>query len=321
MRALVHDADTPGGLRLAEVAEPVPRESQVLVEVHATSLNLGELAYLAERRWPGEIPGWDAAGVVVRAAADGSGPAPGTRVTTFGWQGGWAEYRAAETADLAVVPDAVDLRAASTLPVAAVTALQALRRLGPVLGRRVLITGASGGVGRFAVRLAAHAGAEVVAAVGDPSRGENLSRLGAAQIVTALEDIGDPVFGVLDNVGGAMLAGAFGLLEPGGTALSIGQASGQATTIDFENERLRGGGRRLEPFVVSTPFGADLTYLVGLLAKGSLDPQIGWHGPRHRAAEAAEALLSRRVLGKAVLDVPHTGSDRSPLPPTPTISG
>src|SRR4030088_2126409 len=98
MRALVHDVDAPRGLRLAEVDEPILRDSQVLVEVHAISLNFGELAYLAQQRQPGEIPGWDAAGVVVQTAADGSGPAAGTRVTTFGWQGGWAQRRAVDVA-------------------------------------------------------------------------------------------------------------------------------------------------------------------------------------------------------------------------------
>ncbi|MFB9830671.1 zinc-binding dehydrogenase [Actinoallomurus acaciae] len=307
MRALVHDVDAPRGLRLAEVAEPVPGDSQVVVEVHTISLNFGELAYMAERRRPGDIPGCDAAGVVVRAAADGSGPPPGTRVTTFGWQGGWAERRVAETADLAVVPDTVDLGAAAALPAAGVTALQAVRGLGSVLGRRVLVTGASGGVGRFAVQLAARAGAEVVAAVGDPVRGQKLLELGAAEVVTRLADVGEPLFGVLDNVGGALLAEAFGLLGPGGVALSIGRASGEATTVDFENERLKGGGRRLEPFVVRTPFDADLTYLVGLLSRDLLDPQIGWRGPWQRAPEAAEALFARRILGKAVLDVAGEG--------------
>lgn len=296
MRALTYD---DAGLRLTEVAEPTLRDSQALVEIHAISLNFGELTY----RQPVQIPGWDAAGVVIKAAADGSGPPSGTRVTTFGWHSGWAERRAAETADLAVVPDSVDLGAAATLPVAGVTALQAVRRLGPVLGRRVLITGASGGVGRFAVQLAARAGAEVVASVGNPARGEQLAELGAAEVVTGLGQITKNVFGVLDNVGGTQLAEAFALLETGGSVQSIGKASGEATVVDFEAERHRGPGRRIEPFVVSTPFGPDLTYLVGLLAKGGLDPQIGWRGDWDRAAEAADALLSRRVRGKAVLDV------------------
>jgi NADPH:quinone reductase-like Zn-dependent oxidoreductase len=142
-----------------------------LVEVHAVSLDFGELAYLQQQRRPGEVPGDDAAGIVVRPVADGSGPPVGTRVVSFDFQGGWAELRAVDTADLAVLPDSVEFGAASTLPAAGVTALQALRRLGPVEDRRVLITGASGGVGRFAVQLAALGGARVVASVGSPARG------------------------------------------------------------------------------------------------------------------------------------------------------
>jgi NADPH:quinone reductase-like Zn-dependent oxidoreductase len=303
MRALVHDPDAPQGLRMAEAPDPVPHDAEALIKVQAISLNFGELAYLSERGQPGEVMGWDAAGVVVRAAADGSSPGPGARVTTFGWRNAWAQLRAVDTANLAVVPDGVDLGAASALPVAGVTALQAVRGLGSVLGRRVLVTGASGGVGRFAVQLASLAGAEVVASVGNPARGKHLIELGATEVVTDLTQITRPVFGVLDNVGGPQLAAAFSLLEPGGRAQSIGKASKAATTIDFEAERVRGGRRVLEPFVVSTPFGPDLTYLAGLLAKGSLDPLIGWRGSWNRAPEAAAALLSRQVLGKVVLDV------------------
>lgn len=303
MRALIHDVNAPHGLRLAEVAEPVPQPSQALVEVHAVSLNFGELAYLNQQREPGEVPGWDAAGVILQAAADGSGPPTGARVSTFGWLGAWAQRRVVDTSNLAVVPDNVDLGAASSVVVAGVTALQAVRKLGSVLGRRVLITGASGGVGRFAVQLAARAGAEVVATVGDLARGDGLKELGAAQIVTTMDNIGSPVFGVLDNVGGNQLADAFALLQEGGIAQSIGKASRQPTIIDFEAERRRGGDRRLEPFVMSTPLGTDLTYLMFLLAQERLDPQIGWRSPWDRAAEAADALLSRRVPGKAVLDI------------------
>ncbi|MCO6007476.1 zinc-binding dehydrogenase [Actinoallomurus purpureus] len=309
MRALIHDPGAPAGLRLGDVPEPVPRADQALIQVHAASLNFVDVAFMAERARPGAVPGMDAAGVVVEAAADGSGPPPGTRVVSFGWAAGaWAEYRAADTAELAVVPDSVDLGAASALPAAGVTALRALRRLGPVIGRRVLVTGASGGVGRFAVQLAARAGAYVIAAVGGPDRAEGLRELGADEVVVDLGDIAAPVFGVLDNVGGAVLAEAFGLLEDGGCAQSIGMASRAPTTIDFEKERLAGVRKRLEPFVVGGPgagsaFGPDLGHLVDLLAQGALDPQIGWRGSWDRAPEAAEALLARRVRGKAVLDI------------------
>src|SRR5262245_14350344 len=152
MRALLHDPDSPHGLRLGDAPEPEPGPSEALVEVAATSLNFGEVTFLRERHGPGAVAGWDAAGVVVAAPANGAGPPVGARVATFGWAGGWAERRAVDIAELTVLPDAVDYVSAAALPVAGVTALRALRRLGPVVGRRVLITGASGGVGRFAVQ-------------------------------------------------------------------------------------------------------------------------------------------------------------------------
>jgi NADPH:quinone reductase-like Zn-dependent oxidoreductase len=172
-----------------------------------------------------------------------------------------------------------------------------------VIGRRVLVTGASGGVGRFAVQLAAHAGAHVIASVGGPARVAGLLELGAAEIVFGPANLSGPVFGVLDNVGGPQLADAFGRLEDGGILQAIGMASLEPTVIDFEAARSSGGLRRLETFTVSTPFESDLTYLVRLLQTGRLDPQIGWRGPWNRAPEAVEALLARRVLGKAVLDI------------------
>ncbi|MEU0569379.1 zinc-binding dehydrogenase [Nonomuraea sp. NPDC005983] len=299
MRALVYDPDAARGVRFAEVDEPRPLASQALIKVEVASLNFGELAFSARQLRPGQVFGKDAAGVVVRAASDGSGPPEGARVTSFGGTGGWAELRAVDTADLAVVPDHVDLGAAGALPAAGVTALQAVRRLGSVLGRRVLVTGASGGVGRFAVQLAARAGAHVVASVGSLERAEGLRRLGAAEIVVGPPT--DPVFGVLDNVGGALLAEAFERLEDGGIALSIGWASREPTVIDFEELRMLGGRRRLEPFGVSGPFGPDVAHLIQLLEREELDPQIGWRGPWDQVGEAVDALFGRRIQGKAVL--------------------
>lgn len=297
MRALVYDPAVTGGLGLASVAEPEPGPGQVLVDVEAIAVNFGEVVFQHGRE-PGTVVGWDAAGTVA------TGKLAGRRVVTFGWGGGWAERRAVGVEDLALVPDAVDLGAASTLPVAGVTALRALRRLGPVVGRRILVTGASGGVGRFAVQLAARAGAHVVAAVGSAARGAGLADLGAAEVVVGLESIHAPVFGVLENVGGAHLAQAFELLADGGVVQSIGMASRQPTTIDFEQARIAGGRKRIESFTIGDErFGADLAYLVELLAAGKLDPQIGWRGPWERAPEAVDALLGRRVLGKAVLDL------------------
>ena len=303
MRAVVYDPRARAKLRLADVAEPVVAHSEAVIEVRATALNFGEVHFIDQVRQPGEVPGWDAAGVVVQAASDDSGPPIGTRVVGFHWAGGWAQRRAVPTENLAVLPDSVDFGDAAALPVAGVTALQALRALGPVVGRRVLITGASGGVGRFAVQLAARAGAHVIGAVGSVARGEGLAELGAAEVVVGLAGVTEPVFGVLDNVGGQLLAEAFSLVGDGGSLQSIGMASNQPSTIDFEVERRGGVRKRLEPFTVRAPFGPDLAYLVDLLAAGELDPQIGLRTSWHDVSDAAEALLDRRVAGKAVLDV------------------
>jgi NADPH2:quinone reductase len=303
MRAVVYDPQARANLRFADVDEPVAAASEALIDVRATALNFGEVHFIDRMRKPGEVPGWDAAGVVVQAAADGSGPPVGSQVVGFNGAGGWAQRRAVPTENLALLPDSVDFGPAAALPVAGVTALQALRRLGPVVGRRVLVTGASGGVGRFAVQLAARAGAHVIAAVGSAARGEGLTELGAAEVVVGLADVTEPVFGVLDNVGGQLLADAFRLVDDGGSAQSIGMASNQPTTIDFEAERQFGVHKRLEPFTVRTPFAPDLAYLVELLAAGEIDPQIGLRTSWDDVSEAAEALLDRRVPGKAVLDV------------------
>jgi NADPH:quinone reductase-like Zn-dependent oxidoreductase len=167
----------------------------------------------------------------------------------------------------------------------------------------VLITGASGGVGRFAVQLAALSGAHVVAAVGSAERGEGLTKLGASEVVIGLGDVAEPLHAALDNVGGRVLAEVLALLAPGGYVLSVGMASLQPTTIDFEQARVRAGGSRIEAFAVGSGFGVDLPYLVSLLEAGELDPQIGWRGSWDRAGEAADALIGRRVRGKAILDV------------------
>lgn len=304
MRAVVYDPDAPTNLSLDDdVVEPAPESDEVVIGVEAIALNFGEIRWIANARQPGEVPGWDAAGVVVHAAADGSGPPVGTRVVAFNWAGGWAQRRVAASSSVAVVPDSVDLATAAALPVAGVTALQAIRALGPVVGRRVLITGASGGVGRFAVQLATRAGAHVIAAVGSAARGAGLVELGAAEVVVGLDDVTEPVFGVLDNVGGPLLAQAFSLVGEGGSVQAIGMASGQPTTIDFEAERHASVRKRLEPFNVRVPFHADLEYLVELVAKGQLDPQIGLHDSWDNVAAAASKLLDRQIPGKAVLDV------------------
>jgi NADPH:quinone reductase-like Zn-dependent oxidoreductase len=300
MRALTVVDDVPGRIALREAPDPTPGPDQALIRVEAISLNHGELPALTGAV-AGTIPGWDAAGTVIQAAASGRGPAAGTRVVTRGASGGWAERRAVDVDELAIVPDDVDIAAASTLPVAAGTALRALRAVGGVLGRRVAITGASGGVGRFAVQLAHLAGAQVVAVVGSEARAAGLKELGADEVVVGIDALVEPVYAVLENVGGTTLTRAFSLLEVGGVLLSIGAASGEPSA--FAPYSTVGPQRSLVSFTLGAALGADLAYLVGLLQAGRLDPQIGWRGSWIHAADASEALLARRVPGKAVLTV------------------
>ena len=125
IRAVVVDPDAPNRLALADVEEPSPTPSEVLVRVSAVSLNRGEVRRAGSSE-PGFRPGWDLAGTVERAAADGSGPQEGSRVVGFLPSGAWAELAAVPTDSVAFLADGVSFEEASTLPVAGLTALYAL---------------------------------------------------------------------------------------------------------------------------------------------------------------------------------------------------
>jgi NADPH2:quinone reductase len=301
MRALIVDPAAPVALRLADVPEPVAGPSEILLDVRHASLNYGDLNDARSGRVaPGAVLGSDAAGVVAQAAADGSGPVVGTRVVAL-TAGAFAERSAVEVGALAEVPPTVDLAKAAALPVAGVAALRALRAAGPVLGKRVLITGASGGVGRFAVQLAAHAGAHVVASVGSIARGEGLTKMGADKVVVGPEGVDEPVDVVLDNVGGPQLVRAWDLLAPGGSLQSIGWTSGEPAVLPPYSTV--GPPKSLTSFLIEGEVGDELATLLHLVARGKLAVEVGWRGPWEHVAEAAEALRGRRLNGKAVLDI------------------
>jgi NADPH2:quinone reductase len=304
MRAYV---GTPAGPDLRQVASPLPEAGEALVRVEAFSVNRGEL-HLFARRAEGWRPGQDLSGRVLRAAADGSGPPTGSRVAAMVDFGGWAEYTAVPTDRLAELPDGVDLAPAATLGVAGLTALRALRRGGPLLGKRVLITGASGGVGTFAVQLAAAAGAEVTAWTGT-HRSADLTALGAARVVDSLDagtGADDDFDLVLDSVGGEVLLAALKRAAPHADIVLLGTTS--RTPVPLSISTFRPHVRQtVHPFWVygsGEPVDADLGVLLRLMAAGRLRPLVGWSGPWEQLPGAMQLLNDRRIPGKAVLGVP-----------------
>jgi NADPH:quinone reductase len=307
MRALVARPSAPHGLELAEFDAPTPEPAEALVEVKAVSLNRGEARYLP-RRQEGTVHGWDVAGVVRAPAADGSGPAEGARVVGLVDEGAWAELAALRTDRLAELPDGVSFEAASTLPVAGLTVVRALAVAGPLLGRRVLITGASGGVGRLAVQLAHRGGAHVTAVAANPGRGEGLAELGADEVIHELDPEGERFDVILESVGGASLAAALGRVAPAGIVIAFGISSGEPTTFNvagFYNRR----GARLYGLRVFDELdrhhsaASDLRFLAEEVAAGRLDPQVTLTASWREAGPALEALVERRVRGKAVLTI------------------
>jgi NADPH2:quinone reductase len=297
MLALVADRSTPSGVSLREAPDPHPGPSDVLVQVKAVSLNRGEVRRLPARA-EGTIPGWDVAGVM----------ADGTRVVGLAGEGGWAELAAVPAERLVPLPDDVSFEAASTVPVAGLTAIRALEVGGPLLGRRVLITGAAGGVGRFAIQLAKRAGAHVTGVVRSAERGAGLRELGADELITELEPEGEPFDLLLESVGGASLAAALTRVGPQGTVVAFGASSPEPTTFEVSRFYNRGGARLyglrvFDELVIHRSAQRDLTLLVGELAAGRLDPQIDLTTSWRDADTAIAALMERRVAGKAVLTI------------------
>jgi NADPH:quinone reductase-like Zn-dependent oxidoreductase len=303
MRALV-SAPLPTRIELADVPDPQPLRDEAVVAVRAVSINRGEVKRL-EATAPGTQTGWDVAGVVERAATDGSGPPAGARVVGLTFTG-WAQLAPVSTAVLAELPDGISFEQASTLPVAGLTALRALEKAGFVLGKRVLVTGASGGVGRFAIQLAKLAGAHVTAL---SRRTAGLAQLGADELIAELEPAGERFDVIIDAVGGPVLGAALARVAPGGIVINF--AATVPEPVTYATRDFFGGaagatlyGLLIFPELAHTRTGvSDLRRLAELVAAGRVDPQISMTAPWAQAREAIEALLERRVDGKAVLTV------------------
>jgi NADPH2:quinone reductase len=300
MRAIVATAEGPSWTERRDVAPPAPAPNEALVAVRAFAVNRGELT-LARRR-DGWQPGQDVAGEVIQPAADGSGPGVGERVAGLAEWHGWGEQAAVPAHRLAVLPEGVDFARGAALPMAGTTAANLVREGGALLGARVLITGASGGVGHLAVQLAALGGADVTA-VARAERAEAMGGYGARTVVADPAAAEGPFDLVLESAGGASLDAALALVAPGGTVVLFGNSSREPATLDFT--AFFGHEEATIRSYFSARHEADagrlLAMLLDLVAAGRLHVEIGFEGSWDRLNEAMDGLSERRFAGKAVL--------------------
>jgi NADPH:quinone reductase-like Zn-dependent oxidoreductase len=330
MKAIVQERfGPPDVLRLAEVDRPEPGPGQVLVRMRAAALNpydwhlLRGDPYVARlmgavglTRPKSRVAGIDAAGEVEAVGSDVRGLRPGDEVLGF-CPGSFAEY-ACTTADLLVPkPARLGFEQAAALPMGAVTALRGIRTVGGArAGQRVLVNGAAGGVGTFAVQLAAGLGAEVTG-VCSAGNTELVRSLGAAHVIDyAREDFTEGRVRydvILDNVGNRPLRRLRRALAPTGTLVANGGGSPGhvlgavgsmlgvlATGVVVRRQRLK----VILPAAPDGPIHEDLSAVAALVEAGELSPVVDRTYALSDAAEGLRHLEGGHARGKAVITVP-----------------
>lgn len=307
MRALVACPGIPCGIELRDVPDLMPGNDQVIVKVHAVSINRGEMAALAQAA-DGWRPGWDCAGVVHRAARDGSGPAVGTRIVGLSRGATWAEYAAIPVRYLTALPATVTFEQAALLPVAGLTAIRALGCAGLAAGKRILVTGAAGAVGQFALQLGHRSGAHMTALIRDGSLARDLTRLGADGITTAAAVNGEPFDLIIDLVGGSTLTRVIAMLAPFGTVVLVGNQA-QEETAFVSSDLYRIPGAALRGFLLFNELdrtrsaARDLHYLASLIAQNALSAQVDQVISWREAGPAFTSLLQRTSFVRTVLSI------------------
>lgn len=312
MRAIrIESFGGPEVLTPVEIDPPSPISTEVLVEVHAAGVNPVDYKTRSGSgvaAWAGPppfVPGWDVAGVVAGSGYGVTRFRRGDRV--FGMPrfpraaGAYAEYMTAPSMQLALIPDGLSFEAAAALPLAALTAWQALSDAAAVSsGDAVLIHGASGGVGHLAVQIAAALGATVTATARRRSHGF-VRGLGATDLVdveqVTVSEAAREVDVAVDLVGGSDTESLLGTVRAGGVLLAIADGASDETKSDAE----RRGVRVLEPLV--EPDGRGLDGISALVKEGSLQVAVDSVLPLEQAADAHRRLQAGGLRGKLVLSV------------------
>ena len=275
-------------------------------------MNRGELNRARHSTTPDMQVGWDFVGVIETPAADGSGPPGGTRVVGFSTRmEAWAERVSVHTSYLAPVPDDVTDAEAATLPVAGLTALHAVDAATGLLGRRALITGASGGVGLFAVQLARLAGAEIVAQLRRADQIPFIEKRGPCTTIVTADGSGLEHSGgyrlVVDGVSGPILEAGIRALAPDGICVCYGVTAAPEISVAVRPLMFSGQARIMGFYLYSKaesdPPAENLPRLLSLVASGKLDCGIEIEAPWTEAGQVANSLLAREFNGKAVLHV------------------
>jgi NADPH:quinone reductase-like Zn-dependent oxidoreductase len=314
----------PEVLRLEAVAEPTPEPNDVLVHVHAASLNAADtyllsgqpalLRFSSGLRGPKRpILGADIAGRVTAVGSHVTQFRPGDAV--YGdlagcGLGGFAEYVCAREDALALKPARITFEQAAAVPMAAVTALQGLRAAGPVTaGQDVIIHGASGGVGAFALQLAKAFGAKVTAVCS--TRNVELARtMGADQVIDYTQEdfsqSGPRYDLVLVANGKRSLTAYRRVLRPGGRCVVAGGAIGQIMGAMLLGPVLSIGGGITVRSLRAQPSQHDLAFVSGLLESGEVVPVVDRCYPLRELPEALRYRAAGHARGKIVITMEHT---------------
>jgi NADPH:quinone reductase-like Zn-dependent oxidoreductase len=318
MKAVVYEKKkVPDQLIYQDVEKPLPGKHEVLVKIHAVSINAAD--YRSMRM--GIIPKRKIFGADIAGRVDAVGSACTKFIVgdqVFGdlsgcGFGGFAEYVAVPETVLAKKSDKVSFEDASALPMASLTALQALRNQGGIKsGQKVLVCGAGGGVGTFAVQLAKHFGAEVTA-VCSPYNVELVQSLGADHVIDySKEDFAkspqryDLVLGVN---GTRSLAKYKRVLTPKGIFVAVGGGLSQVFSTMLFGSLLSVGGKKLR-LLAAKPDVQDLADVMSLVEAGKIKPIIDRHYPLEKTAEAMQYLSKGHARGKVVIQVAsHDNSD------------
>ena len=322
MKAIVSNKyGTPETLTFSEISRPLPKEGQVLVKIYAASLNYGNLVLLSGKPFLArfafglfkpkyQIPGGDIAGVVEAVGNGVTQFKPGDEVfgdlSQSSW-GGFAEYAAVPEKALAIKPEKLSFAEAAAVPMAGTTALQALRNNGKVLpGQKVLIYGASGGVGTFAIQIAKALGAEVTGVCSTRNL-EKIKSLGADYAIDYVEeDItkNSQKYDVILAVNGYQTIHAYKqLLTEKGRYVMVGGKGKQMRDAMLLGPFLSLSSGKKFGNMLQRANQSDLHFLKNLIEQNKLKPLIDKEFLISEAAEAYRYLQEGHAQGKVIIKV------------------